>query len=138
MSKLDRRFVERFDARYAGCVAKWSTRALPVVTRRHPCGDVAYHWIARSAKLTPDKEYVYTRRFNSCLSHDTDDYHVFERAGGPGRAGRTGRAGGPGDGNMIWHALDTVFRGKRLHSTFRQEITRERARAIIGRDASFK
>ena len=117
MSKLDRRFVERFEARYAGCVATWSTRALPIVVRRHPCGDVGYHWIARSARLSADKEYVYTRRFNSRLFHDTDDFHVFERAE---------------SGDFIWHALDTVVRGKRLHSTFRREVTRERARAIIG------
>jgi hypothetical protein len=117
MSKLDRRFVERFDALYAGCLATWSTRTLPVVVRRHPCGDVGYHWIARRAKLSADKAYVYTRRFNSCLFHDTDDYHVFERAEG---------------GGLIWHALDTIVRGKRLRSTFSTEVERERARAIIG------
>lgn len=118
MSKLDRRFVESFDARYAGCLATWSTRAMPVITRRHPCGDVVYHWIARSAKLSSEKQFVYEQRFNSCLYHDVNSFHVFERTD---------------SGDVIWHLLDTVMRGKWLQSNpIRQEVTRERARAILG------
>lgn len=113
--------VESFNARFASCNATWSTSTLPVRTRRHPCGDVGYHWIARSAKLPNEKHFVYTHRFNSCLSHDIMDFHVFEHAG-------------TGTGDLIWHALDTFVGGKRLiHDTaFQQTVTRERAAVIVG------
>lgn len=119
--KIDRLSIESFDTRYASCIATWSTRTLPVVIRRHPCGDVGYHWITRSAKLPNEKQFVYTQRFNSCLSHDVNDFHVFERTG-------------TGTGDLIWHLLDTFVGGKRLlHCTeFQKPVTRERAAVIVG------
>lgn len=123
--KIDRLAVESFDARYASCNATWSTWALPVRTRRHPCGDVGYHWIARSAKLPNEKQFVYTQRFNSCLSHDVNEFHVFERTGK-----------GAGTGDFIWYALDTFVGGKMLHCTFSLQVTRERAEFIVGHSLS--
>jgi hypothetical protein len=116
--KIDKLFIESFGTRYAKCILMWSTCSMPIMIRRHPCGDVSYYWIARSAKLSNNKQFVYTQRFNSCLYHDINDFHVFERAY---------------SGDLIWHLLGTFMRGKWLHSnTFQQKVTRERAHRIIG------
>ncbi len=119
--KIDRLVVESFETRYASCNATWSTRALPVTTRSYPGGDVGYHWITRSAKLPNEKQFVYTQRFNSCFTHDVNDFHVFERTGA---------------GDLIWHALDTFVGGKWLHCTFQHQVTRERAEIIVGHSLS--
>lgn len=116
--KIDKLFIERFNTRYAKCILMWCTCTMPVRIRRHPCGDVSYHWIARSVKLSNNKHFVYTQRFNSCLYHDINDFHVFERTD---------------SGDLIWHLLGTFMRGNWLHSnTFQRKVTRERAHFIIG------